>query len=372
LLIDSANLLRLLGRGSADGLKTLPYLLIEAALDRLDAALIERTAAMQDAEPISVDQGSRLPLICFLGTAGQPGRLGADLHLGEKLAVGAVVLEDWTCGTTLAVEPGGLIADATGRAAVGLVGVCLPMLDEAEARAKALPVTAKAASSGPCVQAAPVQTAPGTVKLLEQYSIEGPSEWSSCRSVEMWPLLGLFAEQRTASLTRAIAEDRLWPDMEEGSDRFRPLLKETRAKLCDALGRPHNQGKYVIQNLGASGYRVNPDLFTFDIWQLRDLLAAARRTTGEEQASNLATAVDLYTGPYLPDSPHGWAKRRPYGEPRRGPGSRPTGRSGARAGARGRASGEGQEHRQGRTASLPKAHGDLRAARSDRPSPPLL
>jgi DNA-binding SARP family transcriptional activator len=43
------------------------------------------------------------------------------------------------------------------------------------------------------------------------------------------------------------------------------------------------------------------------VWQLRDHLAAAAKATGAQRAAALNKAVELRTGPYLPDSPHGWA-----------------------------------------------------------------
>ena len=91
------------------------------------------------------------------------------------------------------------------------------------------------------------------------------------------------------------------------TDRFPNLLKDTRIKLCDALGRPHNHGKHVIQNIGANGYRINPALYTCDVWQLHDLLAQAVTASDQEKTAALMAAVDLYAGPYLKDIPHGWA-----------------------------------------------------------------
>ncbi len=152
-------------------------------------------------------------------------------------------------------------------------------------------------------------TRPGVIRLIGQRAIEGPNRTAGGWGTDTWALLGLLAEHRSSLLTKAIACDKLWPEAEAQHDRFAGLLKATRAKMCDALGMPGTYGRVVIQFKGGTGYRINPDLYVCDVWQLRDLLAAAAVATGPEKIAALTAAVDLYAGSYLPDVPHAWARQ---------------------------------------------------------------
>jgi DNA-binding SARP family transcriptional activator len=149
---------------------------------------------------------------------------------------------------------------------------------------------------------------PGLIRLMGWRVVMGPAGQFGSRVVDMWALLGLLAENRRLLLTRQAAQDKIWPDALPTPDRFHVLLKDTRVKLCDALGRPRNHGKLVIQHLAGNGYRINPELFSCDIWRLRDVLASAATDHVQDKTTALAAAVDLYTGPYLPEIPHGWAQ----------------------------------------------------------------
>ncbi|NRQ30648.1 hypothetical protein HII36_02170 [Nonomuraea sp. NN258] len=149
----------------------------------------------------------------------------------------------------------------------------------------------------------------GMIRLVGQRAIEGPNRSMGGWGTDTWALLGLLAEHRSALLSKTAACDKLWPEADCPSDRFAGLLKATRSKMCEALGMPGNYGRIVIQFVGGTGYRINPDLYHCDVWQIRDLLAAAARAAGPEKVAALIAATDLYTGPYLPDVPHSWARR---------------------------------------------------------------
>ncbi|MEO3797721.1 bacterial transcriptional activator domain-containing protein [Nonomuraea sp. B10E15] len=149
----------------------------------------------------------------------------------------------------------------------------------------------------------------GTIRLIGQCVIEGPNRATGGWGTDTWALLGLLAEHRSSLLTKAMAGDKLWPEAAAPNDRFAGLLKATRAKMCEALGMPGNYGRVVIQFKGGAGYRINPDLYGCDVWQIRDLLAAAAVATGLEKTTALTAAVNLYTGPYLPDVPHPWVRQ---------------------------------------------------------------
>ncbi|MCK2214032.1 bacterial transcriptional activator domain-containing protein [Actinomadura sp. ATCC 31491] len=149
----------------------------------------------------------------------------------------------------------------------------------------------------------------GVIRLIGQCAIEGRGRTAGGWGTDTWALLGLLAEHRSSLLTKSAAGDKLWPDVDAPNDRFAGLLKATRAKMCEAIGMPGNYGRVVIQFVGGTGYRINPDLYTCDVWQIRDLLIAAARAGGSERAAALIAATELYTGSYLSTVPHFWARQ---------------------------------------------------------------
>ncbi|MFB4317621.1 BTAD domain-containing putative transcriptional regulator [Actinomadura sp. 21ATH] len=149
---------------------------------------------------------------------------------------------------------------------------------------------------------------PGRVRLMGAHLIEGPNGLAHARSEDLRALYGLLAENRRTLVTRTHAQDRLWPGVQLSPDRFPNLLKDARARLCEALGRATGDGKYVLQNIATNGYRLNPGLFTCDVWEFRDLLGEASMAGPGEKEAKLAAAVELYTGPYLAELPHPWAQ----------------------------------------------------------------
>ncbi|WP_460362039.1 AfsR/SARP family transcriptional regulator [Actinocorallia lasiicapitis] len=195
---------------------------------------------------------------------------------------------------------------------LGVVGIAAAVWrsrGEAEPSVVA-PVEVAAVEALPCEpQEASTSRRLGVVRLLGQCSVEVDGRSAGGWSTDTWALLGLLAEHRTSLLTREAACAKLWPDEERAEDRFAGLLKGTRAKLCEVLGLPGRYGRIVIEFKGGIGYRLNPDWFTCDVWQIRDLLAVQ----GAGRGRALGTAASLYTGRYLLDVPHGWARKESDG-----------------------------------------------------------
>ncbi|MFI0352855.1 BTAD domain-containing putative transcriptional regulator [Actinomadura sp. 9N407] len=150
---------------------------------------------------------------------------------------------------------------------------------------------------------------PGRVRLMGVNQVEGPNGLAHTRSEDLRALLGLLAENRRTLVTRTHAQDRLWPELVQLSpDRFPNVLKDARARICEALGRPTSHGKLVIQNIATNGYRLNPELITCDVWVFRDLVASSGAAGPGEKDTKLAAAAELYAGPYLAGLPHAWAQ----------------------------------------------------------------
>jgi DNA-binding SARP family transcriptional activator len=157
----------------------------------------------------------------------------------------------------------------------------------------------------------PLPVPPGMVRLLGRYALEGPGQKTVVgRPRDAWLLLGLLLEFRRAPLQRQTVIDKIWPDEDPSAcpSRFWTTMKEIRSKLCRALDRPTDHGKYMVQNLGTSSYRLNAGLFHADVWELRDALASAGGLPAEDRPAVLETAVELYTGPLLPGVEHEWAQ----------------------------------------------------------------
>ncbi|MGH3389456.1 MAG: hypothetical protein ACRDOO_11335, partial [Actinomadura sp.] len=82
---------------------------------------------------------------------------------------------------------------------------------------------------------------------MGRYAIEGPGQKTVVgRPRDAWLLLGLLVEFRRAPLQRQTVIDKMWPDEDPSacSSRFWTAMKETRSKLCRALDRPTDHGKY--------------------------------------------------------------------------------------------------------------------------------
>jgi DNA-binding winged helix-turn-helix (wHTH) protein len=269
---------------------------LDRALLTVQIEIIDRVRRQEETELLGEPDTEAPPPLLLVATPGDAReRIEAVLALGRPYGITGLLLEEPRPQTTSSDA----VSDPSRGGAYG------------EGQVAHVPASREVAVIEPRVRPLQVTQAPapaGLIRLLGHYAVEGAAGQRGGRSTDMWALLGLLAEHRTCLLSRSTAEAKLWPDQEGSAHRFPNLLKDTRVKLCDALGRPHNQGRHVIENLGATGYRINPSIYTCDAWQLRDFLAAAGRTTGGQQAAALNNAVELYTGRYLPDNPHSWAE----------------------------------------------------------------
>ncbi|MBO2451654.1 bacterial transcriptional activator domain-containing protein [Actinomadura barringtoniae] len=282
------------------------------ALNDLGGQTVGRTA-LRDAEPDSagraVGAAPVVPLVCAIDPAEDTARAGYELQIGACLGIGGLLLGDWPHGTTLAVDSGGVITDATGKAAGNLTGTQVMLLDEAQCQERlvALGLTAKdplGLHGAPSAnrQLSATQGQPGMIRLFGGSVVEGPARREESRSDHLWALIGQLAEHRSRSkLTREILENRLgWGAWNGSPERFSTALRDARALLCTALERPTNQGKVVITHSAALGYQINGELLACDLHLFQDLIARAVTETDDAKAATLSAAVTLYTGSYLP------------------------------------------------------------------------
>ncbi|MBO2455433.1 winged helix-turn-helix domain-containing protein [Actinomadura barringtoniae] len=297
---------------------------VAEALNFIGGEVVGRTATMQDSDDDGSpgpDEGAALvPLVCVLDPVEQATRTEYELRRGASLAIGGLLLSDWPHGTTLAVDSSGVIMDATGKAAETMTGTQATLLAEADARKQLVALglvgdARLAANRGPGT--APMATVRATgghapsvlIRLIGgQYVIEGRSGTISLPP-DHRALLAVLAEYRGRLIDKATIENKVWgPGGSPKVNRFDVVMKETRTKLCEAMGLATNQGTRLIENPRHAGYRVNAELIGYDVWQLRDLLGRARTAHADDKYTALAEAVEKYTGPYLADFQQDWAR----------------------------------------------------------------
>jgi len=108
-----------------------------------------------------------------------------------------------------------------------------------------------------------------------------------------------------ASLEQAV--EALWPDTELGRERerFWTALGNLRSVLRKATGATELK---AIQRDGMR-YRVDPTVFTVDLWRFQAALVAARRVQLDPAvAAALAEAGDAYGGTLLDGAPYAWVE----------------------------------------------------------------
>ncbi|MFG1998621.1 BTAD domain-containing putative transcriptional regulator [Spirillospora sp. NPDC048911] len=290
------------------------------ALNHVGAAIVDRTARTQqfdldDVSAESVENAEVTPLVFVLDPLEQATRASYELQRGARMAIGGLMLGDWPRGTTLTLDDSALVVDAVGTAAEGLLGLQLTTVDLQDVARKLtalgvglVPMTTASAQTAPipAVASASQRMALGLIRLFGGSEVTGPGERVS-PSGDVEALLGLLAEHRSHWLARGDIKTMLWGDEKVSPDRVNNLLKSTRRKLRTALDLPLDQGD-VILSADNHGLMINPDLYSVDVWQFRDLHRKLATAEEHEKRALLTTAVDLWAGPYLRDVPHSWAR----------------------------------------------------------------
>jgi DNA-binding SARP family transcriptional activator len=278
----------------------------------------------------------------------QAGRLAAILAQGPRLGVGALlpgtavdggaqlVLDD--AGRVQAASPwelgdqelvGARACALTQQEAAELLGVLarsrtdddeeFPASDQPD-RAVPADLPAVAAPAGePDTAAVPAEEPTGlpeeygntealvTVRLLGPMQITTPAgELRSGLRASARELLAYYlVHPDGATLEQAV--EAMWPDTELGRERerFWTALGNLRSTLRKATGQAQLK---AIERDGAR-YRVDPGVFTVDLWRFQQALAAARRAQLDPAvAAALAAAGEAYGGVLLDGAPYAWVE----------------------------------------------------------------
>ncbi|MCP2342948.1 AfsR/SARP family transcriptional regulator [Actinomadura rupiterrae] len=306
-----ADLLMLIGRdgtAGADGLHGVTVCeTTDEALELLGAEIVDRTRHREDVGlGLSEASGSEGPggggMVLVLSPGALAELLNAELRLGGDLGIGALVVGDWPHGTTVNLDAHGLALNGGSSGIADLVGTRLKQVTQAEARDQivALNPPRDAQEAVNCPPPSEGGAVPGTVRLMGQCRLDGPGGEVSFRKPDAWGLLALLAEHREQLLTRPVIEDKLWNGARVSDAKLNSLLRDTRARLCEALGYPSAQGRMVIRNVSGNGYQLNAELFTCDVWCLRDQAAKAAALAGPAKKAALSAVVAHFAGRYMP------------------------------------------------------------------------
>ena len=335
----------------------------EAALDRLDAAIIGRTRKLEDAETQDAlayrKRAPEDPLPLVLAVldslpSGLVGRFMQTMESAGRLGLAAVVLRPdphppaadrgplvvvETDGTIRQAQPGGLADHLVGAQAFQLslseavdllapVGLAQaeselasehpaerisgngqgpltdPVIDDGTDGSVAEPLGEN--QSWPSVRRTNSEPAPIRVDVLGPRRIVAFGEpvesrlRSSAYELLAWYLL------RPEGATSDAAIDALWPNnsVERGREHFWTALGNLRSRL-----RPPGEDDFDILPKVGDHYRPAPELLDVDLWRFEDALADSARATGEHQAAAaLDRAIAAYGSDFYPNGDSLWVE----------------------------------------------------------------
>lgn len=345
-VIDTATLAALLGP-DATAFTPWPRLhvvdSIDGALTQIEAWLLHRSRILDDHALTDLDtlrqeapDEEALPPVVLI-TAAPPAntcmRAKTALTLGADLNVSALLLGEWTHGTTIDVTSDGRATRASG-SATEPIPPRLPVL-ETETAVQILATLREAQTGEPA--ALPSPGAPGsTVPLHASRTdttsrdrpapVAAPVDASSAVRARLRVLgppridnithpgrplrakaleLAVFLACHPDGVTTRDIGEHLEPDARVSQADQR--VHTNASNLRHVLGRaavPEVRNAYVVKSGGR--YRLDPATVDVDVWTLRDLLRAATTATGPRRRDLLTAACDLYCAPLADGQDYEW------------------------------------------------------------------
>ncbi|QDY09489.1 transcriptional regulator [Micromonospora sp. HM134] len=345
IIIDTATLTTLLGP-DATTLTPWPRLhLVDTltdALTTIETHLLHRSRILDEhtltdldttPHPETPDAGA-LPPIVLITEAPPPTarmRTKTALTLGADLHVSALLLGEWTPGTTVDVTTDGHTHPVAEQPA-GPVPPQLPVLEAATAMqilqtlreahtgtppaaapAVPVPLHTSRADTPPADTAPPpgtdrpaddVPTGRARLRVLGPPRIEGitgPGRPLRAKALELAVYLAVHPD---GAATREIGEY-LEPDarLSQADQRVHTNVSNLRHVLGRA-GTADTKNAYVIKTAGR--YRLDPTTVDVDVWTLRDLMRNATIATGPRRRELLTTACDLCAAPLAEGQDYEW------------------------------------------------------------------
>ncbi|GAA1370234.1 BTAD domain-containing putative transcriptional regulator [Catellatospora chokoriensis] len=344
-IIDAATLANLIG-ADAVTLGPWPRLHIadnvDDALTIAESQLLHRSRILDEHAATDLDELRRtapdeetLPPLLLLCEAPPPGarmRAKVTFSLGERLDLTALLLGEWAHGATIDVAADGrttTTANTLDRPLPDPMAVMQPdtavavlttlreahtgqpTITPAQPPCPAIPATDETPEAQPqplqvITSTADRTTGKARLRVLGAPHIEDPSRALRTGALELAVFLAVHPD---GMATRDIGEQ-LEPDSRV--NQADQLVHTNASNLRLSLARPGHaaKGAYVIKTAGR--YRLDPANVDVDLWQLRDLLRAARPATADTRRRLLQQACDVYTGPLAADRDYEWIT--PYRE----------------------------------------------------------
>ncbi|BEL06166.1 hypothetical protein Q0Z83_043570 [Actinoplanes sichuanensis] len=268
-------------------------------LAAVDGQLLHRSRVLAER------QGQQaLPPILVVARAadatGEHARI--TLSLAHGLDITAVLLGGWPHGTTHTVTADGRTSDSDERALPGRVDVI--------GRDDALGILAGISPTPATVSVIPETPAPASatsvqVRVLGVPRIDGivhPGRPLRAKAAELAVYLACFPNGADSDTL----VEHLHGDARQRQARQR--LHTNASNLRHVLARAGGplRGGYLLKRGTTDRYRLDPATVQVDLWQLRDLLNKARRTTAPERLDLLRQACDLYVAPLADGHDYEW------------------------------------------------------------------
>ncbi|SCF15092.1 DNA-binding transcriptional activator of the SARP family [Micromonospora haikouensis] len=345
-IIDTATLATLLGP-DATALAPWPRLHTTADLDdaltAVEARLLRRSRILDEHTLTDLDTPRQqapdkepLPpvvLITRAPSAATSTRAATVLTLGGNLNVSAVLLGEWTPGTTIDVTSDGHTTLASG-SATEPIPPRLPVLGTHTALG--ILTTLREAHIGEPTtfpsSAEPVPTVPLQASRTETTSVDRPAPITAAAETDTIgkarlrvlgppriddithpgrPLrakaleLAVFLACHPDGVTTREIGEYLEPDarISQADQRVHTNVSNLRHVLARAA-TPNTKNAYVVKSAGR--YRLDPTTVDIDVWTLRDLMRTATIATGPRRRELLTTACDLYTAPLADSQDYEW------------------------------------------------------------------
>jgi len=363
-VIDTATLHSLCGTDEA--IVSWPRLHIADDLDHalsiLDARLLHRARVLDEHHLTDLDslreqapEEEALPpvlLICQTPPAGARTRARVSFGLGNGLDVSALLLGEWSHGTTIDVTADGHTRVVNGPAveeigervavlATGEAVAILTTLREAHTGeppnqvlwAPATPrPAAPAGDPGPVLPAASEPTSSVAETQPQEHQLDTPPPAADSRphtrvrlrvlgapTVEDITLPGRDLRGRAAELAVYLACHPDGADTETIAENLVPEFRRRQAKqqvhtnasnLRHVFGRAGEPitGGYVLKRGTNARYRLDPTTVQVDLWQLRDLLTRAQLASKTTRTDLLQEACNIYTAPLADGCDYEWVE----------------------------------------------------------------
>jgi DNA-binding SARP family transcriptional activator len=305
-LIDRGLCTDLFGPGGADGSQLRITRDFPDTLATVDAQLLHRSRILAEHNTAAVrDQQAMPPLLVVARAADATGEHARiTLSLAHGLDITAVLLGPWPHGTTHTVTADGHTSDCDDRALPRHVDVI--ERDDAVAILTGInPTIPVQPTATPEPEPVTALTTPVQVRVFGVPRIDDithPGRPLRAKAAELAVYLachpnGVDSDTLVEQLHGDARQRQAKQQLHTNASNLRHVLARAGGPL---------RGGYLLKRGTTDRYRLDPTTVQVDLWQLRDLLNKARRSTPPERTDLLRQACDLYTAPLADGHDYEW------------------------------------------------------------------